>query len=62
MLALPSASSHVEGPRKMRETYAANRGDFHVHGYEGLTAKDHIDHIWAMDETEFSYLRARWER
>jgi hypothetical protein len=46
----------------MREIYETNRGDFHVKGFEGMTAKDHIDHIWAMGETMYPYLRARWTR
>ncbi len=36
--------------------------DFHVAGYEGETAKDHVDHIKAMAETLLPYLRERWSR
>jgi hypothetical protein len=52
----------VPGPRGMRPIYESHRGDFHVEGYEGQTAKDHIDHIRAMGETLLPYLRERWSR
>lgn len=48
------------GPRGMHEIYESNRGDFHVQGFEGQTAKDHIDHIKGMGETLLPYLRDRW--
>jgi hypothetical protein len=50
------------GPRGMRAIYESHRGDFHVEGYEGQTAKDHIDHIKAMGDTLLPYLRERWAR
>ncbi len=50
------------GPRGMRGIYESHRGDFHVAGYEGQTAKDHIDHIKGMSETLLPYLRDRWSR
>src|ERR1700722_3360347 len=49
------------GPRGMREIYESHRGSFHVAGFEGQTAKDHIDHIKGMGETMLPYLRQRWE-
>ncbi|HEX3344540.1 MAG TPA: hypothetical protein VHS09_08190 [Polyangiaceae bacterium] len=48
------------GPRGMRGIYESHWGSFHVGGYEGQTAKDHIDHIKGMAETLLPYLRARW--
>jgi hypothetical protein len=48
------------GPRGMREIYESHRGSFHVAGFEGMTAKDHIDHIKGMSETLLPYLRDRW--
>jgi len=48
------------GPRGMHEIYESHRGDFHVQGFEGQTAKDHIDHIKGMAETLLPYLRERW--
>lgn len=54
-------SSNV-GPRNMHETYVVDRGAFHVKGYEGVTAGDHIKQINAMGETLYPYLKARWEQ
>ena len=48
------------GPRGMRQIYASDVGSFHVAGYEGQTAKDHIDHIKGMSDTLLPYLRDRW--
>jgi hypothetical protein len=50
----------ADGPRGMSETYESHAGDFHVKGFEGTGVKNHIDHIWAMNETMLPYLRARW--
>lgn len=50
----------AEGPRGMREIYESHRGSFHVTGFEGQTAKDHIDHIKGMGDTLLPLLRARW--
>ena len=51
-----------DGPRGMLEIYESDSGDFHVKGFLGTTVKDHIDHIWGMNETLFPYLRDRWSR
>jgi hypothetical protein len=48
------------GPRGMRELYESHHGNFHVEGFEGTTAKDHIDHIKGMSDTLLPYLRDRW--
>jgi hypothetical protein len=48
------------GPRNMHETYTVDRGAFHVKGYEGVTAGDHIKQITAMGETLYPYLKTRW--
>jgi hypothetical protein len=53
-------ATEAVGPRGMRAIYESHRGSFHVGGYEGQTAKDHIDHIKGMAETLLPYLRARW--
>jgi hypothetical protein len=52
----------ADGPRGMLEIYESHRGDFHVKGFLGTTVKDHIDHIWGMNETLLPYLRDRWSR
>ena len=54
-------SSNV-GPRNMHETYVVDRGAFHVKGYEGVTAGDHIKQITALGETLYPYLKSRWEQ
>jgi hypothetical protein len=53
--------STAVGPHEMHETYDVDRGSFHVKGYEGVTAKDHIKQIRAMGETLYPYLKARWD-
>jgi len=62
MTNVPKVADAAQGPRAMRQIYVSNRGDFHVRGYAGTGVRDHIDHIWAMNETMFPYLKARWER
>lgn len=54
--------SQAVGPRGMHAIYESHRGSFHVGGFEGQTAKDHIDHIKAMAETLLPYLRERWDQ
>jgi hypothetical protein len=51
-----------DGPRGMLEIYESHSGDFHVKGFLGTGVKDHIDHIWGMNETLFPYLRDRWSK
>jgi hypothetical protein len=48
------------GPRGMRQIYSSDVGSFHVAGYEGQTARDHIDHIKGMSDTLLPFLRDRW--
>lgn len=62
MTAVAKTPSSVLGPRDMREVYVAERGSFHLKGYEGVTAKDHINQIKAMGDTLYPYLRERWAR
>jgi len=50
------------GPRTgMKETYAVDQGSFHVKGYDGVAAGDHVNQIRAMGETLYPYLKARWD-
>jgi hypothetical protein len=60
LTSVEKVANAAEGPRGMREIYESNRGNFHVAGYEGQTAKDHIDHIKGMADTLLPFLRARW--
>jgi hypothetical protein len=59
--AVDKTPMQATGPRGMREIYESHNGSFHVSGYEGQSAKDHIDHIKGMGETLLPYLRARWD-
>ncbi|MBS2011836.1 MAG: hypothetical protein JST00_03020 [Deltaproteobacteria bacterium] len=61
MAELSKTPSRAVGPRNMKETYAVDRGSFHVRGYEGVLAGDHIKQIHAMGETLWPYLKRRWE-
>jgi hypothetical protein len=49
-------------PRSMQPIYQVHRGDFYVTGFEGHGVRDHIDHIWAMGDTMFPLLAARWSK
>lgn len=62
MAAIPKIPSDQTGPGEMRTTYEVDRGDFHVKGYRGVTAKDHVAHIKSMGETMYPYLKARWTK
>jgi hypothetical protein len=53
--------SNAIGPKEMHERYVVDHGSFHVKGYEGMTAPDHIKQITGMGETMYPYLKARWE-
>lgn len=61
MSEISKTPSHSVGPRNMKETYTVDRGSFHVKGYEGLLAGDHIKQIHAMGETIWPYLKTRWD-
>jgi hypothetical protein len=62
LAAVDKVPTQATGPRGMRAIYESHSGDFHVEGFEGQTAKDHIDHIKGMSETLLPYLRDRWAR
>jgi hypothetical protein len=46
----------------MKEIYAVDNGSFHVRGYEGQTAKDHVKQARAMGETLYPFLKSRWDK
>lgn len=50
------------GPCSSKVIYEVHVGDAHVTGYDGMLAGDHVSQIKHMDESEFSYLRTRWEK
>ncbi len=61
LASLEKKPTDTAGPRGMHEQYAVDVGSFHVHGYEGVRAGDHVKHIQAMGETLLPYLKARWQ-
>ena len=60
MVRVPKSATVSDGPRGMLEVYESHSGDFHVKGFLGTQVKDHIDHIWGMNDTMLPYLRDRW--
>lgn len=51
------------GPRASMQLIAqADRGEFHVRGYTGKDTDAHCDHLYAMGDTLYPMLRARWSR
>ncbi|WP_146650870.1 hypothetical protein [Labilithrix luteola] len=50
------------GPGPMHALYGVDQGSFHVKGYEGVLAGDHIRQITSMGETLWPYLKTRWDR
>jgi hypothetical protein len=60
---MPRVDENSPGPRpNMMLLSSADRGHFHVRGYSGNDKPDHCDHLHAMGETLFPYLRERWAR
>ncbi len=50
-----------QGPRPtMHLSSKADGGSFHVRGYDGGDTHAHCDHLYAMGETLYPLLRARW--
>jgi len=62
LASIEKAAPPTSSPRNMQAIYAVNRGDFHVTGYQGKGVNDHIDHIWAMGQTMYPLLAARWNK
>jgi hypothetical protein len=61
MTSTSKVPTNTVGPKDMKEIYAVDRGSFHVKGYEGVLAGDHIKQIKMMGETLYPYLKARWD-
>ena len=60
---IPRVSQNLPGPRPgMLMLSRADRGDLHVQGYTGNDPPAHCDHLHAMGETLFPYLRDLWSR
>ena len=62
LVSLPKTSTTGLGPLAMRGTYIVDQGSFHVRGFEGVTAGDHVKELHAMGETIYPYLKARWAK
>ena len=57
-----SAPKSETGAASSKVLYEVHQGAFHVTGYDGRLAGDHISQIKHMDETLFSYLHGRWQK
>jgi hypothetical protein len=62
MVALRKTAAEAIGPREMHQFYAVDKGSFHVRGFEGTRASDHVKQLHAMGETMYPWLKARWDR
>src|SRR5262249_17727964 len=62
--AFPALSSSHGVPKSkivpLKPISEAHAGSFHVHGYSGETAEDHIAHLVHMATTALPYLVGRW--
>lgn len=53
----------IDGPRpKMHQFYTVDDGSFHIRGFQGVRASDHVRQLHAMGETTYPYLKSRWEK
>lgn len=50
------------GPRDMHQIYVVDKGSFHIRGFEGTQASDHVKQLHAMGETIYPWLKARWDK
>lgn len=62
MVDVSKTDSSSMGPGEMRELYRADAGSFHIRGYHGVTAADHVRQLHAMGETTYPLLKSRWEQ
>jgi hypothetical protein len=62
LIATKKTRSVAIGPRKMRQFYVVDKGSFHIRGFEGTRAADHVRQLHAMGETVYPYLKARWDK
>lgn len=62
LLDLEKSPAPGTGPRDLHSLYAVDVGGFHVHGFEGTQASDHVKQLQAMGETMYPLLKARWDR
>jgi hypothetical protein len=62
MLDMTKTSAPATGPRKMHQIYTVDQGSFHIRGFAGTRAADHVKQLHAMGETAYPYLKARWDK
>ncbi len=62
MIALEKVPAVMTGPHDMHQIYAVDKGSFHIRGFEGTRAKDHVIQLHAMGETVYPWLKARWDK
>jgi hypothetical protein len=62
MVELRKKPARSVGPRDLHQFYVVDEGSFHVRGFEGTRAKDHVKQLHAMGETEYPLLKARWDK
>jgi hypothetical protein len=56
---LPRTRVLRDGPIGMQQLSEARRGNFHVAGYAGNSAPDHMDHVYALGELLTTFLGLR---
>lgn len=62
MLDLSKTPATAIGPRDLHQFYSVDRGSFHIRGFEGTQAIDHVKQLQVMGETTYPWLKARWEK
>jgi|GEM_PF-1158709 len=62
MTDLSKVPAVATGPREMHQIYTVDKGSFHIRGYEGTKASDHVRQLHAMGETVYPWLKERWEK
>jgi hypothetical protein len=60
LLGVNRRDTGTAGPRGMTEIYEADSGGFHVKGFEGKQGGDHINHVKAMGDLMYGYMRGQW--
>jgi hypothetical protein len=59
---VPREIVDLAGPRSMHLREEADAGDLHVRGFDGADAPAQCDHLIAIGDTLFPWLRERWSR
>lgn len=60
MIHLSKSPAVATGPREMHQFYVVDEGSFHVRGFKGTRASDHVKQLHAMSETLYPWLKSRW--